>query len=717
MTGTITEQLGLAYDPAQPRDDSGRWKADLARAAEHNADVEVHLYGQETDGERHARLSLIRTAARSRGQGMAEDTMKRITRAADRHGVTVHLTPEPLAGDRTTKKRRLARWYGRHGFEPNTGSGRDLRFSDTMVRYPRGEATELAHDAWLHEMRDAHGRWTRTPGAGVAAEGYPGQDSDMVRAEWRDASDPEIKDHLNKASALLDAGKPITAAFHIREAARIYRKNGDAGKASDLQILAARITGDDERRQSGQQAAQDFTAKASTEVPGLLGGGKLEWNGKVDVFAPGEHDREGFHTLAFIDWDGKISMDADEAAKIRDALDHPDKPVADPAAFSVALHELIHGTIGGQTAQQRADWDKLNTWDQGVLEAFRELDKHNASAGATPTLHSLADVQRENSMLSQMHIDNLVKDGLIVKGSGGGRWSESGGYTENPPEWMLTSRAQAMIPPDEPYNAHQRAYQDKRNADIEEGFTELGTVHHMPEFAERVGIGDRETNFTTDVPAGKPDKRQIAQAITQIEGIKSFDLPIQVNQRLDSAISALGSGDTNSAVSYISQALLRIKDPEVKKRLMDAVQAASLISDEPRHATVAEYARRLQDPQRVEDGGAWGHYGWQTAAAQRWVRAIAKAEGRKPGSKPFQKRVTELSDEINREGAAGKVPAMVRQAMRAAKATDTYTDAGLLSDMMADGIRKHWEAGNQRAGSSAAEQVLADAKRHGRSGT
>lgn len=715
MTGTITEQLGLAYDPAQPRDGSGRWKADLSRAAEHNADVEVHLYGREADGEKHAVLSLIRTAAKSRGQGMADDTMKRITRAADRHGVAMHLTPEPLAGDRVTKKSQLARWYGRHGFEPNTGSGRDLRFSDTMVRYPRGEPTELAHDAWKHEMRDDHGRWTRTPGESVPAEGYIGHNRDSILAEWRDASDPGIKQHLNLAEAYLDE-KPITAAFHIREAARIARKNGDAGKASDLQILAARITGDDERRESGQKAAQDFTAKAATAVPGLLGGGKSGWNGKVDVFPPGQYDRPDFHTLALIDWDGKISMDEGEAAKIRDALDNPGKPVADPAVFSVALHELIHGTIGGQTAGDAAAWGKLNAWDQAAIEAFHALDKHNASAGANPTLHSAGDAAKAGAIF-QDTIDDLEKRGLLVKGSGGGTYSASGTYTEDPPKWMLTARAQAMIPPEEPYKAHQRAYQDKRNADIEEGFTELGTVHHMPEFAERMGIGGRETNFTTDVMPGKPDKRQLAQAAAQIEGIKSFDLPIQVNQRLDSAIAALNSGDTDSAVSYISQAALRIKDPAAHKRLMDVAQAASLISEEPRHATMSEYARRLQDPQRVEDGGAWGHYGWQTAAAQRWVRAIAKAEGRKPGGQPFQRRVVELSDEINREGAAGKVPAMVRQAMRAAKAADTYTDAGLLSDMMADGIRKHWETGNQRAGSDAAGQVLADAKRHGRSGS
>lgn len=716
MTGTITEQLGL-------------WMADITRAAEHNPDVEVHLYGRETGGGRHVLLAGIRTAPGSRGQGMASDVMRRITRAADRHGAVIHLTPDPPRDDRPVSRRRLARWFGRLGFEAAAELSVSGQVHGTMVRYPRGEATELAHDAWRHEMRDAHGRWTRTPGSGVAAEGYAGQNRDSILAAWRDASDPEIKQHLNLAEAYLD-DKPITAAFHIREAARIYRKNGDAGKASDLQILAARITGDDERRQSGQQAAQDFTAKASTEVPHLLGGGKLEWNGKVDVFAPGTHDRPDFHTLAFIDWDGKISMDADEAAKIRDALDHPDKPVADPAAFSVALHELIHGTIGGQTAQQRADWDKLNPWVQGVVEAFNELDRHNASAGKSPTLHGLDEVYRENTTLAPHHVEWAAEQGLITKESGstGVYNTETGEYRQLPPKWMLTAKAKSMIPPDEPYNAHQRAYQDKRNADIEEGFTELGTVHHMPEFAERMGIGDRETNITA-FEGGHVKVSPVYAKVKETVTFKLFDAERKLSedprpthqqaaQAARRAVQSLSDDDISGTEDEL-KTLQHLGDPEVYQAVksiqagLDKMTATGFAA----HATVSEYARRLQDPQRVEEGAAWGHYGWQTAAAQRWVRAIAKAEGRKPGSKPFQRRVTELSDEINREGAAGKVPAMVRQAMRAAKATDTYTDAGLLSDMMADEIRKHWEAGNQRAGSSAAEQVLADAKRHGRSGT
>jgi hypothetical protein len=83
-------------------------------------------------------------------------------------------------------------------------------------------------------------------------------------------------------------------------------------------------------------------------------------------------------------------------------------------------------------------------------------------------------------------------------------------------------------------------------------------------------------------------------------------------------------------------------------------------------ATLSEYARRLQDPLRVDAGDAWGHYGWQTAAAQRWVNDVALAEGHNDVSKgPGLARARELSDEINRQGTDGKLHVMAEQVARA----------------------------------------------------
>ena len=158
------------------------------------------------------------------------------------------------------------------------------------------------------------------------------------------------------------------------------------------------------------------------------------------------------------------------------------------------------------------------------------------------------------------------------------------------------------VPPGQTHAMHRRAYGDPANASIEEGFDELGTVQHAPEFFRAMGIGDRLT-------------------------------PILA-----------ASGD--------------------------------------RKATMAEYAERLADPWRIAAGTSWGHYGWQTAAALKWTQDAAEATGR-----PAQ----ELADEINREGVGGKVPAMARQAIRAAGA-DPDDLAGAPFAGVENVIRANWPA-------------------------
>lgn len=133
----ISNQIELAFDPAEPRDPhSGEWVTALRAVASRHPGVEISLAPRDLDGEHTASLSLIRTATDKRGQGLAGAAMNDLTRTADQHNVTLHLTPEPLADDHTTKVTRLRSWYASHGFKPNTGRSRDLRIRDTMIRPP-----------------------------------------------------------------------------------------------------------------------------------------------------------------------------------------------------------------------------------------------------------------------------------------------------------------------------------------------------------------------------------------------------------------------------------------------------------------------------------------------------------------------------------------------------------------------------------------------------
>jgi len=294
---------------------------------------------------------------------------------------------------------------------------------------------------------------------------------------------------------------------------------------------------------TAQAAVRDLLKKAAPGVPDLLGGGHESWNGQVSVF-PSE-DNPG--VVGELTWQGRMNIEEKAAEAIQDTMEHPDKPVSDPAAFEVILHELTHGVIGGRD------------------------DKRRAALGLSPV---------------------------------------SGGA--------------------ERYYDHSSAYQEETVAQIEEGFTELGGIHHAPEFFKAIGIGNREVEIPSDViynPAGG-----YRQSMTGL-------------------------------------ALLR------------------------------------QDPVRVGNGQAWGHYAWQTRMAQDWVQQVAQDEGHSDLriSTPGYARTRELADEVNREGAAGKIGVMANQVVRAA--LRNTPEAPLLKDQDAmdkvlrstrEAIREAW-AGEQAA--------------------
>ena len=147
------------------------------------------------------------------------------------------------------------------------------------------------------------------------------------------------------ASAVADAARHEAAVAHLREAAT-------AGPGGWVQQCGQRLhgpCGPDRAGASGEhaqvhEAVHAFTGKAAVVVPGLLGGGKEDWNGQVDLTS---FDGKPY-VLAEIDWHGRISIRDTVAKSIQAALADPQATVQDPSAFSVVLHELVHGVIGGQ---------------------------------------------------------------------------------------------------------------------------------------------------------------------------------------------------------------------------------------------------------------------------------------------------------------------------------------------------------------------------------
>ena len=125
---TITGQIDMAAWGHEARGAHGEWVAALAGVKARHPGVQLEV--TPTGG-----LSLIRTTG-ERGKGLAKAALKDLTDTADKHRVTLHLTPEPLAGDKTTSKKRLTQWYASQGFVPNSGRNKDYAISDTMLRPP-----------------------------------------------------------------------------------------------------------------------------------------------------------------------------------------------------------------------------------------------------------------------------------------------------------------------------------------------------------------------------------------------------------------------------------------------------------------------------------------------------------------------------------------------------------------------------------------------------
>jgi hypothetical protein len=174
---------------------------------------------------------------------------------------------------------------------------------------------------------------------------------------------------------------------------------------------------------------------------------------------------------------------------------------------------------------------------------------------------------------------------------------------------------------------NKKAYQVFAISQIEEGFTELGATHHAAEFFDQIGIGDRPT-------------------------------------------------------------------PRF-----------------PGH-TVHEMAVTIDNPEEIANGNGWKHYPTQTKDAQDWVQQIAREEGIQDlGNKAGHARIVELTDEVNRQGAAGKLGIMSQQLAYAMtkdpklRADNTFMDD--LTMKIADAILHQWNTGNPEG---AAKQAFGAAR-------
>jgi GNAT superfamily N-acetyltransferase len=89
--------------------------------------------GKDADNPLIVHKIVVPKTDRSSGKGT--EAMKTITDYADRHGLTVALTPDSAFGG---SKTRLVQFYKRFGFVPNKGRNRDFSHTEDMTRPPAG---------------------------------------------------------------------------------------------------------------------------------------------------------------------------------------------------------------------------------------------------------------------------------------------------------------------------------------------------------------------------------------------------------------------------------------------------------------------------------------------------------------------------------------------------------------------------------------------------
>ena len=93
---------------------------------------------------------LVKTPQDKRGQGSAREALTLFTEEADKRGVTLFLTPEPM--DTGITKTGLQRFYRSLGFKPNKGRNKDFRSMATMVREPSGSSSLALSPANLNRL-------------------------------------------------------------------------------------------------------------------------------------------------------------------------------------------------------------------------------------------------------------------------------------------------------------------------------------------------------------------------------------------------------------------------------------------------------------------------------------------------------------------------------------------------------------------------------------
>lgn len=613
-------------------------------------------------------------------------------------------------------------------------------------------------NAWLHERRDAHGRWTRGGGMGLSSDPREALIQEIIN-ERQNTLDDGVGAEIVKASQYLELKRYDAAASALDRAAKKAEATGEI--PDRYRELAAKVRKlangtEDYPGQHGEQIVSywktetDHDAKQNLNLAGASYDaddylGAAEYLRRAEMTAGDLVDQDRYDKLANnIEFDAMNGDPIGSLAKRLDALVNIDgidngiahrQDIIDNISHAARLFEAapnsadkgyiagaLHNAAGyvGKAASLAPDGSALNT----ELEHLEHLVRTTSPSAVTSTGGGLrtqmqdfvrAQAGKIPGMLggeADSHEDWNGQIGIEPQLStpytlGELGWDRTMKLREDVAKSLATSMSMTGEPISDPgafsvpfhelihgvtqkgtsFSSDQSAYQDPANATIEEGFTELGTVQHMPDWLEAAGVSDRPTEILSSIdgsPVPNPDWEHGREALHNALRDEAARVRVagshhsqavwdDAARHVDAAADDIDNGQINDALDELDR-LQHLGDKTAADNALKLKRAIQVFADIPqdKHATMGEYARRLQETSRVAEGNAWGHYPDQTRAAQEWVLQVAQAEAHAAGrgfdargpASPDWKRVVELTDEINRVGTAGKLDVMASQIAR-----------------------------------------------------
>lgn len=600
--------------------------------------------------------------------------------------------------------------------------GTVLERAERKLREEQGLATTISaqielggwRDAWRHELRGPHGEWVKGIGDQVRDSQSPWIGDKILEEENNaTARKSPIAPLLRRARIAFEGdGDGKKAATLLRQAAVKGLKSGDLGQAGHDRLLDLAMSA--EKHPYG--SLSDNTG-VQDEIRNFGVAIRKEFN-KVPDGDPAAH----WLNLASASMDDAQYADklSDRPTALRDAADKLDlaangtELTKDPGATARATKYRLMARnvrqLADRAEESSVDRQELHDFTASIADKVPGLlgGGHQAWNGKVELFgNNEKYASAELDWNGQMNfLDTLAKSMSTTLAMRNEPVSDMQPFVT-----VLHEMIHGTIPSGEEYYDSRDAYQDKRAANIEEGFTELGSIQHASEFFKMAGIGNRETPITAMNEYGPIEDPAYPKAVAAIvKDLQAHYVKLSSDVRAPQQHAAEKLGreierlkhdptvlqtDWTSGIEEAMREIQHLGDPEMSdwanktmagtwewrtagKSANGPVAKARLMHIDKK-ATTSEYAERLNDPTRIKNGDAWGHYAQQTARALTWVQDIAHEEGLDDLTTPEgKKRVQELSDEINRQSPEGKAHIMAEQVARlqGLKPFDAYLDSG-----------------------------------------